>query len=216
MLRQSVKQFGLKFEISDLSSNTDYWNLRIFPHGSFPVVIEEDGHRIVKEMNYSLIPNWSNVRKPKFSTYNCRLETICEKPTWRTPVQSRRCLVGLTSFFESCYQGSHSGNVVEFISQNEELLVAAGIWEQWVDKTTGELVNSFAIITHIPNDFIKSVGHDRSPLFLPQATDVLERWLKPHSISCQSAKDFLLENKIYPELSVKIERPLKPGWKSRS
>lgn len=212
MIRQSAKQYGLVFDIRDLSNNLDYWSQRVFPHKEFPVVIAEEGQRVVKQMNYSLVPKWSQVRRPKFSTYNCRIESVCEKPTWREPIKRHRCLVGFTSFYESCYEGSHAGNVVEFQQAEHGLLVAAGIWEQWVDKSTGEVLDSFAIITTKPDPYIKSVGHDRSPLFLPQSNEVFTEWLDIEPKVCAKAKDFLLSSYQPPDLKVDIERPLKAGW----
>jgi putative SOS response-associated peptidase YedK len=36
-------------------------------------------------------------------------------------------------------------------------------------EKTGEVIDSFAIVTTEPDEFIKKTGHDRSPLFLPEA-----------------------------------------------
>lgn len=211
MIKQSAKKFGLIFNVREQIDIDEFWEHRVFPHQEFPVVLETNEGRYVKWMNYSLVPKWSKVRKPKFVTYNARVESICEKATWKQPIQSQRCLIGFNSFFESCYEGTHAGNVVEFSSK--ELVTAAGIYEQWVDKTTGEVVDSFAMITTTPSPFIKNVGHDRSPVFLPAST--FEEWLNPKKMSCSAAKEFLLQKKIQPEFEVEIERPLNPGWEKR-
>jgi putative SOS response-associated peptidase YedK len=214
MIRQNAKKYAMKFDIRQQPEDDDeFWDYRVFPHQEFPVVLEVHGERRVEWMVYSLIPKWSKERKPKFATYNARLETLCEKATWKAPIQTQRCLVGLTSFFESCYQGSHAGNIVEFVEETGDIIAAAGIYEQWMDPSTGEVVDSFAIITSEPMPFIKDVGHDRSPVFVNPK--YYGDWLKPQKMSCDEARSFLLEAKLVPTLKVDIERPLRPGWERR-
>jgi putative SOS response-associated peptidase YedK len=215
MVRQSRKSYRLYYGLHDQADDRESFNYRAFPHGEFPVVVQTDTERRIKLMNYSLIPAWSKTRKPKFSTYNARLETLCEKPTWRESIKTQRCLVGITSFFESCYEGTHAGNIVEFRAKNENLWTAAGIWSEWIDNETGEVLDSFAIINTEPSKFIKEVGHDRSPVFLPQSA--FEFWLQPSSRNCKDTVKYLEEvNQPLEEAEVVIERPLKAGWQSRS
>jgi len=164
-------------------------------------------------MNYSLIPKWSKVARPKFATYNARIETITEKPSWKTPLQSQHCIVPLDAFYESCYEGSHAGNIVKFKSKNSNPLPVAGIWEEWVNQSTGEVIPSFAVITREPTKYIQKIGHDRSPLFLNQ--EAIQDWLSPVKRNAEDCKNFLLDNFEEPDLEVAIDRPLKSGWEKR-
>jgi putative SOS response-associated peptidase YedK len=52
--------------------------MQVYPHGDFPVVTQRVERRI-EIMRYSLIPRWAKVEKPKFATYNARVETMSEK-----------------------------------------------------------------------------------------------------------------------------------------
>lgn len=212
MLKQDAQRLGLKYEIRIGDEHPDFrlepWSVRVFPHQVFPVVRELHQEREILEMNYSLIPKWSDARKPKFATYNARIETLCDKATWKEPAKRNHCIVPLTSFFESCHDGTHAGNIVEFSSIKEgEVLSAAGIWDEWTCKTTGEKLLSFAIITTKPSPFIERTGHDRSPVFL--ATDSALEWIKEGNWNCNKAKSFLDEHAVHPALDVKIERALK-------
>lgn len=56
-------------------------------------------------MRYSLVPNWSKEAKVKFATHNARLESIDEKPTWKTVFSEQHCLVPLTDFIEPILPG---------------------------------------------------------------------------------------------------------------
>jgi putative SOS response-associated peptidase YedK len=69
----------------------------------------------------------------------------------------------------------------------------AGLWDEWKDKATGEVVKSCTMLITEPNDFVAEV-HDRMPVVLeskdfaswlndggssllrPAANDVLQRW----------------------------------------
>ncbi len=208
MLKQDAKKLGLNFNARIQVDGIEFFNIRVFPHNPFPVVLSENGENVIKMFNYSLVPYWSKERKPKFATYNARVESVCTKASWKEPIKNQRCLVAMTSFFESCREGTHAGNMVEFYSKNNnEILTAAGVWDEWKDPDSGEILRSFAIITTKPSAFIQNTGHDRSPLFLPP--DAAQTWLGDDEWRCAKASTFLLENATEPALDVKIERPLK-------
>ena len=162
-------------------------------------------------MNYSLVPHWSKVQRPKFATYNARIETIHEKPTWREPLKTKRCLIGISSFFESCYQGSHEGNIVEFRHPDQKIWAIAGLWSEWIDPASGEVLESFAIVTTQPSKYIRSIGHDRSPLFIEKKN--ISSWLNQEPMSPMAAQSVLYDIHSPLENSqILIERPLKSGW----
>jgi len=178
------------------------WEPHVYPYAKTPVVTRYNQTNSIRLMSYSLVPSWSKTSKPKFSTYNARLdrpghgdslELIYNTPTWRTPFKEQRCLVALTGFFESCRQGSHAGFTVKFTPGNpDELLFAAGVWDKWTDHTTGEIIHSFAILTDAPCAYILRVGHDRQPVFLNLAN--ADTWLNTEALPAAEAYNFLKTN----------------------
>ncbi len=61
--------------------------------------------------------------------------------------------------------------------ESEELFTFAGLWDEWLDKGTGEILLTYAIITTEANDLVKSI-HDRMPVILsPEAEEL---WLDEH------------------------------------
>jgi putative SOS response-associated peptidase YedK len=52
--------------------------------------------------------------------------------------------------------------------KDRSLFGFAGLWERWKDKTSGELVRSFTIITTTPNEVCASI-HDRMPVLVAPA-----------------------------------------------
>ena len=227
-------QYECKFTLNELAELTNAltntkvsFSAQVFPHTQAPVLIQENNQKIIKLMNYSLIPAWSKTAKPRFVTYNARLdrplnngtnqtnlEMIYDAPAWRTPFRQQRCLVPISGFIESCRTGRHAGNMVNFSAKNRScdseqatLLLAAGIWDQWVDPVTSEIIQSFAIITDNPVQFIQEVGHDRQPVFLNQQNAAI--WLNHQQLNSKDAYDFLKSAQQNIDYDVTIQRQLK-------
>lgn len=147
----------------------------IYPHTLAPVITSENKHKKLELMNYSLIPSWSKTRKPKFATYNARIEEVLVKPSWKEPFASRHCLVPVVKFYESSSSGEFEGHRIGITSKKRELMTAAGIWDQWFDQEKRQWVRSFAILTTEPTEQIIQAGHDRSPIFLKE--EAFDGWL---------------------------------------
>lgn len=101
--------------------------------------------------------------------------------------------------------------MVQFFEENKTLLFAAGIYDQWLDGKSGEMIESFAIITTDPAPFVKEVGHDRSPLFLN--AEAAQIWLKEQKTPSQWL-EFLQKNTQFYNFSVEKLRPLKTTKKT--
>lgn len=182
------------------------WTDLVLPSRLGPVVTEGK----IKLMRYSLIPSWSKDPKVKFATHNARIETVANKPTWKKPFLKNHCIVPISNFIEPIYEGKLAGNMVNFNGQ--DLLMAAGIFDTWVNKETGEIVESYAIITSEPCPFVKEAGHDRQPIFLSKEAAL--KWMTLEG-DAQTLLHFLNQNAIVPSLTTSVNRPLKPGWEKR-
>lgn len=207
--RQNVWQDFYHVKRSDIE---DFFDLLIVPHHMAPAYVLENGDIVMKPMRFSLVPRWSKEARPKFATHNARLETVAEKPTWKEAFQKRHCLIPMTDFIEPIYDGNFAGNMVAFHRQGGDLLFAAGIWEEWTNRETGEFIESFAVVTSNPPQFIFDTGHDRCPMFLDAERG--KEWLflseKPTTMI-----EFLEANRDDVAFDVEIQRPMKPGWEKR-
>lgn len=181
-------------------------NQIIFPHTQAPVILTENSKPVIKTMNYSLVPEWSKVRKPKFATYNARIEEVLNKPSWKKPFESKHCLVPIKEFYEAVYLGRFAGHKIAISDSKDQLLTAAGIWDTWYDDKTGEIVDSFAILTTEPSPQILEAGHDRSPIFLSE--DSFEQWMGD-KMTGRGWVDFLKENQAEVDFSFLQKEPLK-------
>jgi putative SOS response-associated peptidase YedK len=124
-------------------------------------------------------------------------------------------LIPLTQFVESITEIGKplAGNMVRFHEKENHLLIAAGIYDEWVNKETGEILESFAILTDAPPPFIAQVGHDRCPVFIRK--EHYNDWLN-YKGDGNGALEILSRARKELHLKVEIERPLKPGWEKRA
>lgn len=220
-LNTKVKDLVEEFEISNLEEIT--WAPQFRPYGKAPVIVQEGAGRILKLMEFALIPSWSKEKRIKFSTYNARLTdydekkkkevSIYEKPTWRASFAARRCLVPMTHFIEPIYTGEYAGHWVRFSEKKNQILVAAGIWEEWISKEDGEVIESFAIITDDPIPFVEKMGHGRSPLFI--SDKAFQSWLEPIKKDPKDLVTLLSHCKVLPTISAEKDEAMKPGWEKR-
>ena len=154
----------------------DGWRetFNLAPTQPLPVVFQDqEGERQIELFRWGLVPTWAKDRKIGSSLINARSETVAEKPSFRSAFKSRRCLVPLSGFFEWSKRGeSKTPYRVSF--KDDPIMTMAGIHEHWKDPESGELLNTFAIITTHPNAALEPF-HDRQPVTLDEEGQKL--WL---------------------------------------
>ncbi|MEA3456181.1 MAG: SOS response-associated peptidase [Campylobacterota bacterium] len=162
--------------------------------------------------NFGLIPHW--MKEKKAVSINARAETLSQKPSFREPFKHKRCLIPVNGFYEWKQERDHK--VPYWIySKESDFFALAGLWDEWKDKESGEIVISSAIITAEPNELMKSI-HDRMPAILKPGDWKL--WLDP-DISEKEILHPLLEPydpsdmEAY-EISTYVNSPLHDGPKA--
>ena len=128
----------------------------------------------IQLLTWGLVPAWARDPAGGPKPINARAETLAEKPAFRQLLGRRRCLVLADSFYE--WQATPAGKVPHRILLHDEQPFAfAGLWDEWLDRATGELHPTFTIITTEPNALMAGI-HNRMPVILP--TRAAERaWL---------------------------------------
>jgi putative SOS response-associated peptidase YedK len=133
----------------------------------------DEGSGELALFHWGLIPFWAKEPSIGNRMINARAETVAEKPSFRTAYKKRRSLILANGF----YEWKKSGNVKTpwFISTADGSPFAfAGLWEDWLDKESGESIQSTTIVTTAANEFISSL-HNRMPVILEPRS--AERWL---------------------------------------
>jgi putative SOS response-associated peptidase YedK len=100
---------------------------------------------------------------------------IISKPSFRKPIRSQRCLVIADAFIEGTVKEKLSKPFVVYLKNNVRPFAFAGIWDEWVNEESGEIIRSFAIITAASNELLQKLPHHRSPVILDQRHE--KKWL---------------------------------------
>jgi putative SOS response-associated peptidase YedK len=156
----------------------DDWNPRfnIAPTQRVPVIRQHPKKPIrqLSLMKWGLIPHWAKDPTIASSTINAKSETAADKPPFRDPLKSRRCLIPADGFYEWKRTGT-SKQPYCFEVHEGKLFAFAGLWDGWKDAN-GEWVKTCSILTTAPNSVTGTV-HDRMPVILePDAYDL---WIDP-------------------------------------
>jgi putative SOS response-associated peptidase YedK len=127
-------------------------------------------------MRWGLVPYWARDANVSHSTINAKAETLAMSETYRDAVKHRRCLIPADGFFEWKKLNLKTRQPYAFTRIDGNVLALAGIWERWIDKTEGEQLETYSIITTEPNELMESI-HSRMPVILEPRD--YERWLAP-------------------------------------
>lgn len=166
-------RFGAKFR--DPASFHPGYYFNAFDIPALPVILAEDTESI-NLVKWGLIPFWvrdskaaSQIRR---KTFNARSETIREKPSFRGAVRSKRCLVLCRGFYEWQHRGSEK--IPHYIYlEGERPLAFAGLYDDWTDRETGEVIQTFTIITMAANSLMEKIHNSkkRMPVILQEGEE---------------------------------------------
>lgn len=151
----------------------------IAPTQRIPIVrAGREAPREWAEVRWGLVPSWAKDEKIGARMINARGETVAEKPSFRSAVKSRRCLIPADGFYE--WVKTDGGKQPHYIHFADGRTFAfAGLWERW-HKSEGEPLDTCTIITTTPNDLVATL-HDRMPVILPPAA--FTEWLAPEPLT---------------------------------
>lgn len=147
-------------------------------HGDCAPVVTSDAPGELRFHQFGFTPGWA---KKQAYMVNARSEGdhnkandprftgamgIFNKPMFRSSIRARRCLVPADAFIEGPEKERLGKPYVVYAKGGQRPFSFAGIWDEWVNPETGEIIRSFAIITAPPNPTTHAIGHHRSPVIL--------------------------------------------------
>ena len=160
----------------------------IAPTQPVPVIrMGAGGARELALVRWGLIPAW--VKDPReFTTLiNARSESAVEKPSFRSAMKYRRCLIPANGFYE--WTGPKTDKRPYLIGPKDGGLMAfAGLWEHWQGADGSEL-ETMAILTTSANQTLEPI-HDRMPVILPP--DLFDSWLDARALDAKDAARLLV------------------------
>lgn len=152
--------------------------LRASMNGSFVAVVGRWG----------LIPSFAKTSAIRYNTNNARSEELSQKASYRDAwARGQRCVIPALSFDEPCWE---TGKNVwwQFTRSDHRIWGLAGLWNTWVDKQTGEIVESYTMLTvnadehplmsrmHKPDPQLPSDQQDKRSVVVIEDCDA-EQWL---------------------------------------
>lgn len=160
---------------------------RIYPGYYAPVLVWEDGHRVVRPMRYQCRP----AGRPAFydqkypGTYNARRDNL--RGFWKAQFGHTHGLMIVQAFYEHVARHRAEGRalrpgeqpesvILEFRPDTGEDMRVACLWSRWQAAGEPDLL-SFAAITDEPPPEVAAAGHDRCIIPLPERA--IEPWLHP-------------------------------------
>lgn len=173
------KRFGARF--SEPSAYRPGYYFNAFDQPALPVIPSEDPGSI-ELLVWGLIPFWvkdahaaGEIRK---KTFNARIESILEKPSFRGSVRSKRCMVLCRGFYE--WQHRETGKIPHYVYlKGEPPMALAGLYDDWSDRETGELVRTFTIITTAANSMMEKIHNTRKRMPLILRPENEKAWIDP-------------------------------------
>ncbi len=162
------ERYGVTFPNRDRYEPSYYYHAFGLPE--LPAICSGSPDKI-QLLRWGLIPSWtrsaSDAEAIRFRTFNARAESITSRPSFSGSFRSKRCLIPAKGFFE----WQHAGDVKipwYIYHADEEIMSFAGLFDQWVETKTGEVFNTFSIITTDANDLLAVIHNSkkRMPVIL--------------------------------------------------
>jgi len=137
----------------------------IAPSQHVPIIRATETSMEMVLAQWGLVAHWSKEPKTKYSTINARIESVAEKPVYRTPFKHQRCLIPADGFYEWKVVNGHK--IPHHIRMRDgDVFALAGLWDRWEDE--GGNLDSCSIIVMPASDVMKSL-HERMPAIIAPA-----------------------------------------------
>ena len=170
-----------------------WWDDVLFPRGTGPFIRRaREGAGYARELvvgQWSLIPWFAKEPRLKYPTNNARSEELEAKASYKHPwARGQRCIIPAADFDEPNWE---SGKNVwwRFRRADGAPWGLAGLWATWTDRATGEVHESYTMLTinadahplmrrmHKPDPKLPADKQDKRSVIPIDASEV-DQWLE--------------------------------------
>lgn len=150
-----------------------------FEHPKTPIITAEEPE-VIQTYNWGLIPtfckNIQEAKKMMTMTLNAKSETIFALPSFKNSIPQKRCLILVDGFYEWQTVGKNKYPYFIYLKSNEPFAFG-GIYNSWVNTDTGEVFDTYSIITTEANPLMAKIHNSkmRMPLIIPK--DKEQQWI---------------------------------------
>jgi putative SOS response-associated peptidase YedK len=172
-------KFDFEFELQPELNEPRYY-VSGFDFPKMPVITNGKPDTI-QGYTWGLVPSW--VKSPtqaaeiRSHILNARSDTVFEKPSFRNAIRFKRCLVPADGFYEWQTLGGKKYPYFIYL-KDKDIFSFAGIWEEWPDHSTGEVLKTFCILTTEANPLMERIHNTqkRMPVILSKEKEM--DWIK--------------------------------------
>ena len=147
-----------------------------------------DDKRVLEGYRWGLVPSWAKDDSIGAKMINARAETLIEKPSFKSALKNRRCLIPADGFYEWKTVGkTKQPHYIRF--RDNRIYAFAGLWEEWngPPENEGAPLRTATIITSEPNPLLATLHHRMAVILRPQDEAI---WLDP-KVSALDALELL-------------------------
>ncbi len=129
----------------------------------------------------------------KYNTLNARTESIFESRIYGPSIREKRCLVLCSGFFEWRHREPGKKGTPKYpfyvTLKDDSMFVFAGVWNAFTDRETGEIIQTYSILTTPANSRMALIHNSkkRMPLIIPPEKAM--EWLSS-GLNEQRIRDF--------------------------
>ena len=179
--QEIAAHYNVENNATDFTPNP---NISIGEHA--PVITCQNPQKLLL-LTFGFTPFW--VQKPSY-IINARSEGdfnksnsqdysgamgIVSKPMFKHAIKSKRCLIPFNAFIEGPQKEKLKKPYLIQFNNIQSIHSFAGIYDEWINKESGEILQGYAIITTTANSITQRIGHHRSPVILTHEEEV--QWL---------------------------------------
>ena len=181
-LNATAPELEARYEavMPDAASFSPVYHANAYQLPSWPIVTRQEPGKL-QLIQWGLIPRWAKTRDDaadiRTKTINARSETIYEKPSYRTAAQKgQRCLIPVTGFYEWHTVGK--AKFPFYINTTDQKITSiAGLWDEWPDPDTGELIPTYTLLTTDANPLLAAIHNTKKRMPCLLTADAEQAWL---------------------------------------
>lgn len=199
---------------TDVAGYSTGYNLA--PTRLLPILFSSSGRRVIRLLQWGLVPAWADEQGGGARLINARSETAAVKPSFRHLLGRRHCVAMADGYYE-WPEGSPTRQPWYIQRADRRLVLMAALWDTWSPhpapptrhpthrhanasadaEAAGETedaaisehrLHTFTILTTSPNPAIAAL-HDRMPVILEPAD--VATWLSRGGTNLQHALDLM-------------------------
>ncbi|WP_019987347.1 SOS response-associated peptidase [Rudanella lutea] len=151
-----------------------------FGFPAWPILTRQQPEQF-RYIRWGLIPRWvrsaDDADQIRAKTINARSESIFEKPSFRTAAQQgQRCLIPMTGFYEWHTIGSKKYPFY-ITTTDTPIFSVAGLWDEWADPESGELVATYTLLTTDANPLLAAIHNTKQRMPCLLTPEAEQAWL---------------------------------------